>query len=120
RAGKTVPGYSEADTRSDEGLAATKDSLILGNSVPTMRLHSEIALVARLALPVLVLGETGVGKELVAEDIHRRSRRPGAFVAVNCAAIAPELAESEPFGHLARPFTRAHRPAHRPVAAADP
>jgi transcriptional regulator with GAF, ATPase, and Fis domain len=119
RVGKTVIVYSEADVSSDERLAATRDSLILGNSVPTMRLHAEIALVAKLSLPVLVLGETGVGKELIAEDIHRRSRRTGAFIAVNCAAIAPELAESELFGHVAGAFTGASRAADGLFVAAD-
>ena len=62
---------------------------------------------AESTLSVLVLGETGVGKEVLAETIHRVSGRPGAFVRINCAAIAPSLIESELFGHEKAAFTGA-------------
>jgi DNA-binding NtrC family response regulator len=57
--------------------------------------------------PALILGETGTGKELVARHIHHVSRRTGAFIAVNCGAINPQLAEAELFGHEAGAFTGA-------------
>jgi transcriptional regulator with GAF, ATPase, and Fis domain len=60
-----------------------------------------------------------VGKELVAEEIHRRSGRAGAFVPINCAAISPQLAESELFGHVAGAFTGAAKAADGLFVAAD-
>ena len=63
--------------------------------------------VARSRIPVLVRGETGTGKEVIAAAIHRLSRRPGAFQAVNCGAIAPTLVESELFGHRRGAFSGA-------------
>jgi len=58
-------------------------------------------------LPVLVLGPTGTGKEIVADEIHRKSQREGKFVPVNCAAIAPNLIDSELFGHVRGAFSGA-------------
>jgi DNA-binding NtrC family response regulator len=73
----------------------------------------QIELARRMAaydVPILILGETGTGKELFAEAIHKASRRAdGPFVAVNCGAIAPELASSELFGHEKGSFTGAVR-----------
>lgn len=70
------------------------------------------ALVKRLAaseLPVLVQGETGSGKEVVARALHRHSRRAGApFIAINCAALPESIAESELFGHERGSFTGAY------------
>ncbi len=66
--------------------------------------------IARSELAVMVLGETGCGKELVAQAIHAESRRNnGPFVAVNCGAVAPQLLESELFGYAPGAFTGAER-----------
>ena len=67
-----------------------------------------VAQVAQADAPVLLLGETGSGKEVVAREIHRRSARaPGPFVRVNCGAIPGELVDSELFGHERGSFTGA-------------
>ena len=83
---------------------------ILGGSLATRRLLEEIHLVARSDLAVLITGETGVGKELVARQIHDTSlRRDEALIQVNCAALPESVAESELFGHVAGAFTGASR-----------
>jgi two-component system response regulator HydG len=76
---------------------------------PAMRaLQTRIDFVARSSAPVLISGETGVGKELVARAIHARShRRSGAFVAMNTSAVPQELLEGELFGHVRGGFTGA-------------
>jgi two-component system C4-dicarboxylate transport response regulator DctD len=78
------------------------DSPLIGDSPAIVRLRDTIAQVARAEIDVLIEGETGTGKELVAAMLHRgspRSARP--FIAVNCAALPEALAEVELFGHAA-------------------
>jgi transcriptional regulator with AAA-type ATPase domain len=65
------------------------------------QLREEMELLAPLDLPVLILGETGTGKELLARHIHRGSDRGGLFVSVNCGAISPTYADAELFGYAA-------------------
>ena len=75
------------------------DGYVVGASPVAQALYREMRAVAACGLPVLVRGETGVGKEPIARTLHRSSRRgDGPFVAVNCAAIPAELLEAEMFG----------------------
>ncbi len=81
---------------------------MVGESPPMNRLRAEVALAAPTNGRVLILGENGTGKELVARTVHHTSRRKsGPFVEVNCAAIPEELIESELFGHVRGAFTGA-------------
>jgi transcriptional regulator with GAF, ATPase, and Fis domain len=81
---------------------------LVGQSAALRHIVSQIDLVARTEASVLILGETGTGKELVAHEIHRRSaRKEGPLVRVNCASIPRELFESEFFGHVRGAFTGA-------------
>jgi anaerobic nitric oxide reductase transcription regulator len=90
--------------------AQSSGGVILGASPAIERLREEIALVARSHLAVLITGETGVGKELVARAIHDASPRSDeALIQVNCAALPVSIAESELFGHVAGAFTGAQR-----------
>ncbi|HEY7407110.1 MAG TPA: sigma-54 dependent transcriptional regulator [Gemmatimonadaceae bacterium] len=88
---------------------AAEDSALLGDSPAMRRLKESITRVAPIPSTVLIIGESGSGKELVARDVHRlsgREREP--FVALNCAAIPEQLVESELFGHERGAFTGAH------------
>src|SRR5215218_2465504 len=81
---------------------------MIGDSVAMTRLREQVAMAAPTNGRVLIMGENGTGKELVARNIHAMSRRrSGPFVEVNCAAIPEELIESELFGHIRGAFTGA-------------
>lgn len=82
---------------------------IIGKGQKMQKIYKFINKVADRPTPVLILGESGTGKELVAREIHERSsRRDFSFVAVNCAALAEGVLESELFGHEKGSFTGAH------------
>ena len=81
---------------------------IIGSSPPMKAVYRVVRKVAPTDLSVLILGETGTGKELIARELHAHSpRAKGAFVAINCGAIPENLLESELFGHKKGAFTGA-------------
>jgi two-component system, NtrC family, nitrogen regulation response regulator NtrX len=99
-----------AMAREVEGLRALADERfeMVGRSAPMAALFAQITKVAPTRTRVLITGESGTGKELIARAVHRASAlRDKAFVKVNCAAIPPELIESELFGHERGAFTGA-------------
>lgn len=86
----------------------SKSSYVLGRSKESEKLEKHIQLVAPTDLSVLVLGETGTGKELISRRIHDLSpRKNGPFIAIDCGALPKELAGSELFGHVKGAFTGA-------------
>jgi DNA-binding NtrC family response regulator len=90
--------------------APGRGTSLVGASPPMERLRAAITRVAPVNSTVLLQGESGTGKELVARELHAQSpRASGPFVPVNCAAVSPELIESELFGHAKGAFTGATR-----------
>jgi len=100
----------ERDYLREEVNVAMNSGQIVGNSPPLMKMLKRVAAVAETPASVLLQGESGVGKELVAHAIHAQSgRADGPLVKVNCASVPKELFESEFFGHVKGAFTGAHR-----------
>ena len=85
------------------------NEMINGESSTTKSMKNLIAMVSQSDSTALILGETGTGKDVVAQAIHKCSRKKGPFVTVNCAAIPSELLESELFGHEKGSFTGADK-----------
>jgi len=93
-----------------QSAAEASGGQLIGSSAVVRRLRDEISLVAASSFAVLLTGETGVGKDLVAHLVHAASaRRDEPFIQVNCAALPVSIAESELFGHVAGAFTGATR-----------
>ena len=114
--GTDIDDRKRAEDRiKNENLALREDIVrssmfeeIVGSSEPLRRVLIQVTKVAPTQSTVLVLGETGTGKELIARAIHNRSKRSDrAFIRVNCAAIPPALIASELFGHEKGSFTGA-------------
>lgn len=114
-------GRSLCLVAADVGLAAAPfdDHAPLWGSGVMHRIRRDIAAVARSDLHVLIRGGTGTGKELAARTIHDASGRVGPLVAVNCAALATGLLESELFGHTKGAFSGADQRRRGLVAQAD-
>src|SRR5262249_42937163 len=97
----TRPSLNPSEAREFEG--------IVGNSQSLLNVMDLVRAVAATDSTVLVLGETGTGKELIARALHNNSRRcERPFMKLNCSAIPSELLESELFGHEKGAFTGAH------------
>jgi DNA-binding NtrC family response regulator len=98
-----------ADPAPDAAGAAPSGGVVVHDPVMQV-LHEQIARAAQSPFSVLLLGETGVGKEVLARELHARSPRAQApFLELNCAALAPSLLESELFGHEKHAFTGANQ-----------
>src|SRR5262245_53263606 len=102
-------GYERHDTYLRDELPKKHDfEEILGNSAELVKLLDRVQSAAPTDANVLIIGETGSGKELIARAIHSRSgRQNGPLVKVNCGAIPAGLVESELFGHVKGAFTNA-------------
>ncbi|MGA8476919.1 MAG: sigma-54 dependent transcriptional regulator [Chthoniobacterales bacterium] len=108
RAGPNQPEIVISSHRNGSGKAAVAFGEIIGQSRAWRQIIRQVEMVAPTDATVLVLGETGTGKELIARELHRRSQRKDKpLVRVNCACIPKELYESEFFGHARGAFTSA-------------
>jgi transcriptional regulator with GAF, ATPase, and Fis domain len=110
RAGYVVFVFEVGEAPSSDAGAGVSTAAIPGQAAATLALRAAVGRAARDPSPALVFGETGVGKELIASEIHRLSGRSGTLVAINCAALSPQLVESQLFGHERGAFTGAEGP----------
>ncbi len=95
---------------STERVESGPETMIIGNHPGIVEVYKAVARISALPVPILIRGETGTGKELVARALHRYGPFPeGPFVAINCGAIPEGLLESELFGHQRGAFTGAVR-----------
>jgi DNA-binding NtrC family response regulator len=118
RCGQTWFALHVAKPEAEPISTARHFGLLVGRSIAMRKLYTRLARLAPTELSVLIEGETGTGKELVARSIHDASRRQGKpFVIVDCTTIAPSLAESKLFGHERGAFTGATE--RRPGALAE-
>jgi two-component system response regulator HydG len=101
-------GSGETPSTSKKPASKTPATFVKGISRDSARLQEHIRLVAPTNMSVLIIGDSGTGKEYIAQSIHTQSKRSGGpFIAVDCGAIPKELASSEFFGHIKGSFTGA-------------
>ncbi|SDI55047.1 sigma-54-dependent transcriptional regulator [Propionivibrio dicarboxylicus] len=99
----------EENQRLREQLGSLRDTPLIGHSESIQRIVRTIDSLAPTDVDILILGETGTGKEVVAQALHARSGRSGPFVALNCGALPEPVFESEMFGHETGAFTGAEK-----------
>lgn len=107
-----------AETIVADAIQPTACGLLKGATAPMRKLYEEIKILAPLNEPILILGETGAGKELVAHELHALSGRAGELSPINCPAINQDLFASELFGHAKGAFTNAVQPRQGLLAGA--
>jgi DNA-binding NtrC family response regulator len=108
RALEHEPNSDHPNRSADQLSARYEQGGLLGRSPVMIELYKEIARVAPTRSTILIIGESGAGKELVARSIHQHSTRSaGSFVAINCGALTETLLEAELFGHVRGAFTGA-------------
>lgn len=111
---------AERQSRIAKEIGRTRQNPLIGDSVALASVRHEVEMVAPTRLPLLISGETGVGKEVVAQLVHETSDRAGEpWVHLNCAALPENMAESELFGHTSGAFTGATRARPGKFEAAD-
>ena len=94
---------------SGQAVLTIRAKALIFHDAKSLRLLRQVELIAPSEANVLIIGETGTGKELIARHIHAQSGRSGPFVAVNCGAFSENLVEAELFGHEAGAFTGAQQ-----------
>lgn len=107
RMGDVLLIYERGNTLAAMDAPSVDRDAVPGRSLAVRQLRAQIARAAPDVSPALVVGETGVGKELIARQLHDQSGRTGEFVAVNCATFGEQLIESQLFGHKKGAFTGA-------------
>ncbi|MEZ4445698.1 MAG: sigma 54-interacting transcriptional regulator [Polyangiaceae bacterium] len=107
RIGDVILVYERGTAVEVQDAPEVSREAIFGEAATTRRLRRAVAKASPDPSPVLLVGETGTGKEYIAREVHRLSGRSGPVVAVNCAALSPQLIESQLFGHKKGAFTGA-------------
>ncbi len=107
RIGDVVLIYEKGRTLDEADAPEVSRDAVPGSAFSVRRLRTMLSRAAPDVSPVLIIGETGTGKEQIASEVHRLSGRTGDFVPINCATLGAELIESQLFGHVKGAFTGA-------------